>query len=111
WRILKGRNLTQHGTGPGCDVRPVRRRGWRRITAGRGVLQGFHGLFPGLAWLRVEKIQVITHSRTLSRGPRVSGPGLSARRDKAGSGIDGWPAVSMTRASKKLTSCLAAVDR
>jgi hypothetical protein len=36
---------------------------------------------------------------------------VSAWNDQAGSGIHGWPAVSMTRASKKLRPCLAAVDR
>ena len=32
-------------------------------------------------------------------------------RGYAGAGIQGWPSVSMTRASKNVMSCLAAVDR
>jgi hypothetical protein len=32
-------------------------------------------------------------------------------RDYAAAGIQGWPSVSMTRASKKCSPCLAAVER
>ena len=37
--------------------------------------------------------------------------GWIGERDYAGAGIHGWPSVSMTRASKNVTSCFAAVDR
>ena len=40
-----------------------------------------------------------------------SGPRQDCRCDHAGAGIHGWPSVSMTRASKNVMLCLAAVDR
>jgi hypothetical protein len=57
----------------------------------------------------IRRVELMTAAgETLNVTGQVSG---SAERDQAAAGIQGWPSVSITRASKKLSPCLAAVDR
>ena len=53
-----------------------------------------------------------SHLRGIQASQRVTGQVLgSVKCDQAAAGIQGWPSVSIIRASKKLSPCLAAVEQ